>query len=154
MNTPPKISIITIKAKLQIAKANMTSALTSFFAINHYQNTEQLRLENLEERTYEAIDQTSEEEQTEQIDQLSQFRLQVDYLSQKSMHISETQVNITPVSTSRTMRANQQLDVDNTQTGRAANVSFDATNDDEEEYRRQQTQLDNNSSTPETIDNH
>ena len=68
------------------------------------------------------------------------------------MLISETQVNITPTSTSKTMTANQQLDVANTQTERAANVTFDATND--EDHRRQQTQLDNSSSTTETIDNH
>ena len=69
------------------------------------------------------------------------------------MHISERQVNKTSTSTSQIMTANQQLDVAITQTGRAANVSFDATNDGED-YRRQQTQLDNNSSTPEPIDNH
>ena len=51
------------------------------------------------------------------------------------------------------MSANQQLDVFNTQTGRAAKISFDATND-EEDHRRQQTQPDNSSLTPETIDNH
>ena len=44
------------------------------------------------------------------------------------------------------MTANQQLDVANTQTGRAAI--------DEEDHRRQQTQLENSSSTPETTDNH
>ena len=67
---------------------------------------------------YEAIDETSEEEQTELIDQLSQFHLQVDELSQKSMYVSETQVNFTPLSTSQTVTTNQQLDVANTRTGR------------------------------------
>ena len=77
MNMPPKKSIATIKAKLQIAKTKMTSALDSFLkeiesenpnfiAINHYKNTVKQRLEDLEERTYEAIDETSEEEQTTQ----------------------------------------------------------------------------------------
>ena len=161
MNMHPKKSIATIKAKLQIAKNEMTSALTSFpqeieseypnfIAINHYTNTVQQRLEDIEERTYEATDETSGEEQTELIDK---FHLQVDELSQKSMHISETQVNITPASISQTMTANPQLDVANTQTGRAANVSLDATKD-EEDRRRQKTQLDNISSTPESIEKH
>ena len=118
----------------------MESALNSFskelesekpniIATNHYKNTVQLRLEDLEEKTYEAIDEIPAEEQTELIDQLSQFHLQVDDLAQKSMHVSETQANITPASTFQTMTANQQPDVANTQTGHSANVSFDATND-------------------------
>ena len=158
MKMPPKKSIATIKAKLQIAKTKMTSALTSFskeiesenpnfIAINPYKNTVQQRLEGLKERIYEAIDEISEGEQVELIDQVSQFHLQVNDRSQKSMHISEIKVNITPTSTSQTMTANQQLDVANTQTGRAANVSFDATNY-EEDHIRQQTQLHNISSTP------
>ena len=65
------------------------------------------------------------------------------------MHISETQVNITPTSTSQTMRTNQHLDVANTQTARAANVNLD-----DEDQRRQQIQQDNNSPNPETVDNH
>ena len=68
------------------------------------------------------------------------------------MHVSETQTDTTPASTFQTMAANQQTDVANTQTGRAANVSFDATNDKED--HRQQTQRDNSSSTPETVNNH
>ena len=51
------------------------------------------------------------------------------------------------------MTTNQQLDVYNTQTGSAVNVSLDATNDGED-HRRQETQLGNNFSTPETIENH
>ena len=164
MNMPPKKSIAAIKAKLQIAKTKMTSALDSFLkeiesenpnfiAINHYKNTVKQRLEDLEERTYEAIDEISEEEQTELIDQLSQFHLQVDDFSQKSMQISEKQVNIRPTSISQTTTANQQLEVANTQTGRAANFSLDTAND-EEDHRRPQTQSDNSSSTPETIENH
>ena len=51
------------------------------------------------------------------------------------------------------MTANQQLDVANTQTERAANVSFDRTND-EEDHIRQQTRQDNSSSTSGTVDNH
>ena len=62
MNMPPKKSIATIKAKLHIAKTKMESALNSFskelesekpniIAINHYKNTVQLRLEDLEETT-------------------------------------------------------------------------------------------------------
>ena len=69
------------------------------------------------------------------------------------MLVSKTQANITPASTFETMTANQQSDVANTQTGRAANVSFDATND-EEDHRRQQTQPDNSNLTPETVNNH
>ena len=49
------------------------------------------------------------------------------------------------------MIANQQLDVANTQTGLAANVNFDTTN--EEDHIRQQTQPVNSSTTPYTIDN-
>ena len=99
MNMPTKQSIAKIKPKLQIAKTKTTSALTSFSkviesenpnftAINHYKNTVQQRLEELEERTYEAIDETSEEQETERMDLQFQFHLQVDELSQKSMHIS------------------------------------------------------------------
>ena len=105
---PPKKSNATMKAKLHIAKTKMKSALNSFskqlesekpniIAINNYKNTVQLRLEDLEEKTYEAIDEITAEEQTELIDQLSQFHLQVDDLAQKSMHVSETQANITPL---------------------------------------------------------
>ena len=68
------------------------------------------------------------------------------------MHLSETQANITPAPTFQTMTANQQLDVANNQTERAANISFDATND-EEDHRRQQTQPDNSNSTPQTVNN-
>ena len=50
-----------------------------------------------------------------------------------------------PTSTFQTMTAYQQLDVANTQIGRA--------DIDEEDHRRQQTQLDNSSSTPVTTDN-
>ena len=70
----------------------------NIITINHYKNTVQLRLEDLEEKTWEAIDEPSAEEQTKLIDQLSQFHLQVDNLAQKSMHVSETQANITPAS--------------------------------------------------------
>ena len=100
-----------------------------------------------------AIDETPAGEQTELIDQLSQFHSQVHDLAQKGMHVSETQANITPASTFQIMTANQQPGVANTQTGRAANLSFDATNDDED-HRRQQTQPDNSNSTPETVNNH
>ena len=51
------------------------------------------------------------------------------------------------------MTAKQQTDVANTQTGRAANVSVDATFD-EEDHRQEQTRPDNSSSTPETVNNH
>ena len=164
MNMPPNKSIATKKAKLHIPKTKLESALNSsfkelesgkphFIAINHYKNTVQLRLEDLEEKTHEAIDEIPAEEQTELIDQLSQFHPQVDDLAQKSMHVSETQANITPAFTFQTMTANQQPDVANTQTWRAANDSFDATND-EEDHRRQQTQPDNSNSTPETVNNH
>ena len=68
------------------------------------------------------------------------------------MHVSEAQANITPASTFQTMTANQQPDVATTQTGRAANVSSDATN--KEDHRRQETQPDNSSATPETVNNH
>ena len=51
------------------------------------------------------------------------------------------------------MTVNPQLDVANTQTGRAANVSLHATKD-EEDRRRQKTQPNNSSSTPETVDKH
>ena len=51
------------------------------------------------------------------------------------------------------MTANQPLEFANTQTGHAANVRLGATSD-EEHHRRQQTQLDNSSSNPATIDNH
>ena len=51
------------------------------------------------------------------------------------------------------MTANQQLDVANTQTERAANVSLDRTND-EEDHIRQQTRQDNSSSTSGTVDNY
>ena len=160
---PQKKSITTIKAKLQIAETKMTSALTTFSkeiesenpnfaAINYYKTTIQQRLEDLEERTYEAIDETSAE-QTELIDQLSHFHLQVDDIYQKSMQISKTQANIKLTPTSQIMTANQQLDDAYTQTGRATNVSFGATNN-EEDHRRQQTQPDNSSSVPETTNNH
>ena len=160
----PKKSIATIKAKLHIAKPKMESALNSFskelesekpniIAINHYKKTVQQRLEDLEEKTCEAIDETPADEQIDLIDQISQFHLQLDDLAQKCMHVSETQANITPASIFQTMTANQQTDVANTQTGRAANASFDATND-EEDHRRQQTQPHNSSSTPETVNNH
>ena len=69
------------------------------------------------------------------------------------MHVSETQANSTPASTFQTMTTNQQTDIANTQTGRAANVSFDVTND-EEDHRRQQSQPDNSGATPETANNH
>ena len=96
----------------------MESALNSFskelesekpniIAINHYKNTVQLRLEDLEKKTYEGFDAIPAEEQTELIDQLSQFHLQVDDLAQKSMHVSETQAYIPPASTFQTMTANQ-----------------------------------------------
>ena len=76
MNMPPKKSIATIKAKLHIAKTKMESALNSFskelesekpniIAINLYKNRVQLRLEDLEEKTYEAIDEIPAGEQTE-----------------------------------------------------------------------------------------
>ena len=77
----------------------------NFTAINHYENTVQQRLEDLEERTYEAIDETSEEQETERMDLQFQFHLQVDELSQKSMHISETHVNIAPTAPTQTMTA-------------------------------------------------
>ena len=142
----------------------MESALNSFskglesekptiVAINHYENSVQQRLEDLEEKIYEAIEETPVEEQTKLIGQLSQFHLEVDDFAQKSMHVSETQANITPASTFQTMTTNQQTDIANTQTGRAANVSFDVTND-EEDHRRQQSQPDNSGATPETANNH
>ena len=164
MNMPQKKSIATRKEKFHIATIKMESTLNNFSrelesekpnisATNHYKDSVQKRLEDLEEKRYEAIDETPAEERTELIDQLSQFHLLVDDLAQKSMHVSETQANITPASTFQTMTANQQTDVANTPTRRAANVSFDATND-EEDHRRQQTQPDNNSSTPTSVNNH
>ena len=54
------------------------------------------------------------------------------------MHISEKQVNITPTSISQPTTANQQLEVANIQTGRAANVSLDTAND-EEDHRPNRT---------------
>ena len=93
----------------------MTSVLTSFrkseypnfIAINNYKNTVQQRLEDLEARTCEAIDETPAEEQAELIDdQLSQFHLQVDDLCQEKIHIIGTHANITPMSTSQPVTAN------------------------------------------------
>ena len=72
MNMPPKKSIATIKAKLQIAKTKNDVSINQFseknrvrkpnpIANNHDKNTVQQGLEALEERTYEAIDETSQE---------------------------------------------------------------------------------------------
>ena len=69
------------------------------------------------------------------------------------MHISETQANITPTSTSQTMKANQDVEVANIRRGHAANVSFDVTNY-EDDHRRKQTQLNKSKSTSVTINNH
>ena len=66
------------KGKTSDCKTKMTSALTSFskeiesenpnfIVIDHYNNTVEQRLEDLEEKIYEAIDDTSEEEQAELI---------------------------------------------------------------------------------------
>ena len=69
------------------------------------------------------------------------------------MHVSKTQANILPASTFQTMTANQQPDAANNQTGRAVNVDFDATNE-EEDHRRQQTQPNKSNSAPVTVNNH
>ena len=93
-------------------KGKLESEKPNIFAINYYKNTVQQRLEDLEERTYEAIDDTPAE-QTERIEPFSQFHLQVNDLAKKSMHVSQTQANITPASTFQTMTTNQQPDVAN-----------------------------------------
>ena len=51
------------------------------------------KLEDVEERHYEAIEETPAEEETDLIDQLSHFHLLFHDISQKGIYISETQAN-------------------------------------------------------------